>query len=167
MTMYSGQNRVFLKGTKPDFMRKLKGLFFLLLVSAAAMAQTETGAEPLQFRELTYDFGKVPQGKPVYHYFELVNTTSKPIKLDNVHASCGCTTPEWSKEEIAPGATAKIKVGFNAAAEGAFDKTIMVQYNGSQTRQLRIKGDVWAAPPGSAPANASIQFLKQKITIKP
>ena len=133
------------------------------ILAATAMAQTEAAADVLQFRKTTYDFGKVPQGKPVYHYFEIVNTGSKPVKLDNVHASCGCTTPEWSREAIAPGATARIKVGFNAAAEGAFDKPVIITY-GTHTKTLKIQGDVWRSPVGSAPANASVQFLKQKIS---
>lgn len=133
-------------------------------MALAAMAQTAGPAqEPLQFKEVEYDFGSVPQGKPVYHYFELKNSSSKPITLKDVHASCGCTTPEWSKDPIAPGATAKIKVGFNAAAEGAFEKFISVQYNDSDQKQIKIKGNVWRAPAGAAPANAVVQFLKQQL----
>ena len=138
-------------------------LFFLsFFLFAVTQAQT-TAAEKsdLQFKETEYNFGKIPQGKPVYHFFELVNTTNKPIKLDNVQASCGCTTPEWSKEEIQPGQASKIKVGYNDASEGAFEKYITVQYNGSETKQIKIKGEVWKAPAG-APANASVQFLKQQ-----
>lgn len=140
-------------------------MFCFLFAGITAMAQTEAAADVLQFKETTYDFGKVPQGKPVYHYFEIVNTGNKPIKLDNVHASCGCTTPEWSKEPIAPGSTAKIKVGFNAAAEGVFEKPIMVTYDGSKTITLKIKGHVWTSPTASAPANSSVQFLKQKLSV--
>lgn len=79
-----------------------------------------------------------------------------------MHASCGCTTPEWSREAIAPGATAIIKVGYNSAAEGYFAKPITITYNTTQSRQLTIKGTVWRAPEGAAPANASVQFLKKQ-----
>jgi hypothetical protein len=98
----------------------------------------------------------------VYYNFEIVNTGKEALKLDDVHASCGCTTPEWSREPIAPGATATIKVGYNAATEGAFTKNISITYNSNQTKQLIIKGTVWKAPEGSAPANASVQFLKKQ-----
>ena len=47
---------------------------------------------------------------------------------------------------IAPGATAKIKVGYNAAAEGDFEKSITITYNRTQTKQIKIKGTVWKAP---------------------
>jgi hypothetical protein len=85
------------------------------------------------------------------------------LKLENVQASCGCTTPEWNKEPIAAGGTDKIKVGYNAAVEGAFEKFITITYNQNQSKQIRIKGTVWKAPPGSAPANTSVQFLKQQL----
>ena len=116
----------------------------------------------LQLKETEHDFAKIPQGKPVYYNFEIVNTGKTELKLDNVQASCGCTTPEWSHDPIAPGATAKIKVGYNAAAEGYFEKTITITYNTHQTKQLKIKGTVWKAPEGAAPANASVEFLKKQ-----
>ncbi|OSZ80596.1 hypothetical protein CAP36_04915 [Chitinophagaceae bacterium IBVUCB2] len=116
----------------------------------------------LKLKETEFDFAKIPQGKPVYHTFEIINTGKTALKLDNVSATCGCTTPEWSREEIAPGATAKIKVGYNAAAEGVFEKFITITYNTNQTKQIKIKGTVWKAPEGSAPANASIDLLKKQ-----
>jgi hypothetical protein len=128
--------------------------------------QAQTVATPaadvLNLKETEHDFGKIPQGKPVFYVFEIVNTGTLPLKLDNVQASCGCTTPEWSKDPIAAGTTDKIKVGYNAANEGQFEKYITITY-GNQSKQLRIKGFVWKAPTGSAPANQSVQFLKQQI----
>lgn len=116
----------------------------------------------LNLKETEHDFLTIPQGKPVYYSFEIVNTGKTALKLDDVHASCGCTTPEWSREPIAPGATAKIKVGYNAAAEGFFEKSISITYNTNQTKQIKIKGTVWKVPDGSAPANASVDFLKKQ-----
>lgn len=130
---------------------------------AIQAAQKNAPAEVLAIPEIEYDFGKIPQGKPVYHNFEIRNEGQTPLKLDNVQASCGCTTPEWSKEPIPAGGTATIRVGYNAANEGSFEKNITMVYNGSSTKQLRIKGNVWKVPSGSAPANSAVQFLKQQI----
>ncbi len=129
--------------------------------TATTTPVTATGPDVLVVKQTEIDFGKIPQGKPVYSYFEVVNTGKTPLKLDNVTATCGCTTPEWDRNEIAPGKSAKIKVGYNAAGDGYFEKYVTVQYNGSLTKQVKIKGTVWKAPAGSAPANASVQFLKQ------
>lgn len=118
--------------------------------------------ENLTLRESEFDFGKIPQGKPVTHVFEFTNTGDKSFALDNVQASCGCTTPEWNKETIAPGATASIKVGYNAATEGPFNKTVSITYNGTETKQIIIKGDVWKTPVTSAPENTSLNTLKNE-----
>ena len=116
----------------------------------------------LGLKETSFDFGTIPQGKPVYHFFEVTNNGKTPMVISNVQTSCGCTTPEWSKEPIAPGATTKIRVGYNAAAEGHFDKHITVMYNQNLSKQIKITGTVWRAPVGSAPENSSISLLKQK-----
>ena len=149
-----------------------KILTLCLLLSAFLFAGAQDDSKPngmmqnqhdvLQLKETEFDFGKIPQGKPVYHIFEIVNTGNQALKLDNVQASCGCTTPEWSRDPIAAGATAEIKVGYNAAAEGNFEKFITITYNTNQTKQITIKGTVWKAPEGAAPGNASVQFLKQQ-----
>ena len=116
----------------------------------------------LGLKETSFDFGTIPQGKPVYHFFEVTNNGKTPMVISNVQTSCGCTTPEWSKEPIAPGGTTKIRVGYNAAAEGHFDKYITVMYNQNLSKQIKITGTVWKAPVGSAPENSSISLLKQK-----
>lgn len=147
-----------------SFMIRFLTLSLLLTAFIFASAQnTSESTDVLKLKETEHDFGKIPQGKPVYYTFEIVNTGTTPLKLDDVHASCGCTTPEWNREPIAPGTTAQIKVGYNAAAEGSFEKMINIAYNNSTlSKQLKIKGTVWKAPEGAAPANASVQFLKKQ-----
>ena len=130
--------------------------------NAATQMNSTTTDDVLKLKDTEHDFSKIPQGKPAYYSFEITNMGKVPLKLDNVQASCGCTTPEWSRDEIAPGANAVIKVGYNAAAEGPFEKVITITYNTNQTKQLKIKGTVWKAPDGSAPSNASIDLLKKQ-----
>jgi hypothetical protein len=143
------------------------GLFIAFAVHAQTeVSKTSTPAatpktDPLQLKETGYSFGKIPQGRPVIHIFEIVNTGETPLLLENVQASCGCTTPEWSKEAIAPGATASIKVGYNAYSDGHFNKTVTIFYNNGQTKALIISGEVYKLPATAAPENASVQFLKQ------
>ena len=115
----------------------------------------------LTLKETEFDFGKIPQGKPVTHIFEVTNKSNIPLKISNIHASCGCTTPEWEKDKvIAPGEKTNITVGYNAAAEGSFTKFITVSYNDTQTKQITIKGEVWKTPGSSAPENKALNDLK-------
>lgn len=128
---------------------------------AAAESAKPVGEETLALKETEFNFGKIPQGKPVTHIFEVSNTGKNSFKLDNVQASCGCTTPQWDKEKVInAGEKSDITVGYNAAAEGPFTKTITVTYNGTQTKTIQIKGEVWKTPAASAPANAEINELK-------
>lgn len=83
------------------------------------------------------------------------------MMIENVEAACGCTTPEWSDKPVAPGASTTIKVGFNASAEGKFQKSITIYYGDDKVKGLTISGEVYAMPTTSAPANPSLTVLKQ------
>lgn len=96
-----------------------------------------------------YDFGKVAAGTKVTYQFKFKNTGSEPLVITNVKPSCGCTTPSWSKDEVAPGAEGFIDVAFNTAGKsGIQSKTVTVtgNFDGSLTEVLRIKGEVDKAP---------------------
>ncbi len=118
-------------------------------------------AEVLVVTEESFDFGKIPQGKPVHHSFTVKNTGTTPLKMANVQASCGCTTPEWDRENSIPaGGTTEIKVGYNAQAEGPFTKAITITYNETASKVINIKGEVYKTPASSAPENTGLNDLK-------
>lgn len=147
-------------------MKHILTFLALAVITLAGKAQGTNSilkpvGEILVLKESSYDFGKIPQGKPVTHEFELINASNDTLKLENVQASCGCTTPIWKKDAVAPGASTKINVGYNALAEGPFEKPVTITYNGSQVKVITIKGSVYKTPATSAPQNASIEILKQ------
>lgn len=151
-------------------MKKIFTLFSIFFLVYSAKAQSNVTSvkdanttEMISLKETEYNFGKIPQGKPVTHVFTFTNTGTTPLKLDNVTASCGCTTPEWSKDPVAPGESAKITVGYNAATDGEFTKYITITYNGSQNKQILIKGEVWKTPTTSAPGNEAVSLLKNQL----
>ena len=128
----------------------------------SGQSPSKAAVEAVVLKESEYNFGKIPQGKPVTHVFYFTNIGKTSLILDNVQASCGCTTPVWSKEPVSPGATSKIDVGYNAASEGSFTKFITITYNGSQNKQVIIKGEVWKTPVSSAPENSALGNLKNQ-----
>ncbi|MGE5108633.1 MAG: DUF1573 domain-containing protein [Sphingobacteriales bacterium] len=147
-------------------MKKISLIMLFLCATAIIYAQTDIKAttqpaELIKANVTNYDFGKIIQGKPVTYDFIITNTGTEALKLDDVHASCGCTTPLWSKEPIAPGATSKINVGFNALAYGPFEKTITISYNNGQSKLLTIKGEVRKTADNSVPGNSILELLKQ------
>lgn len=127
-----------------------------------AIDSAKAASQAISLKETEFDFGKIPQGKPVTHIFEFTNTGAAAVSLDNVQASCGCTTPDWNKDVVAPGASSKITVGYNAQNEGPFAKPVTITYNGNQVKQIIIKGEVWKTPVTSAPENSSVNSLKNE-----
>ena len=138
-------------------MKRLILFFTIAFTSLCAFSQAPE--EVVELRQSSFDFGKIPQGKPVFHNFELVNSGKDSLRISNVQASCGCTTPEWDHGAIAPGAVSVIRVGYNAAAEGSFTKTVTVSAN-DQQKIIVISGSVFKAPATSAPLNTSVSLLK-------
>lgn len=130
-------------------MKKLLVIVFLAALVGTSYAQQVPAAKSafavFTWDASTHDFGKIKQGTPVTHEFKFTNTGKTPLIITNVQASCGCTTPSWTKEEVMPGGSGFIKATFNAAAVGAFNKTVTVTANvESGFVQLTIKGEVQA-----------------------
>jgi hypothetical protein len=123
----------------------MKKLFFLaaaFVTGFAAMAQQKPD-EVIKVSAEKHDFGKIKQGVPAVTYFTITNVSNKPVVIENAWGSCGCTTPEVSKEPLAPNATTKMKVGYNAAAMGHFEKDVSIKLAGvNDPKVVKILGDV-------------------------
>lgn len=124
----------------------MKKLFFIaaaFVLSAGVIAQDQKPDDVAKFNTEKYDFGKVKQNVPAVYYFEITNKSDKPLVIENAHATCGCTTPEYQKDPILPGKTAKLKVQYNAAGIGHFDKGVFVKFAGiTEEKSLGISGEV-------------------------
>jgi len=96
------------------------------------------------WNETSHDFGDIERNKPVSTTFTFVNSGDEPLVISDIKRSCGCTTPKWPKEPILPGETGVIKVEYNAAAKGTFNKTMTINSNAGMTMNtLIIKGKVF------------------------
>jgi hypothetical protein len=123
-------------------MKKILFITAAFIVGFSATAQQKAD-DIIKVKNEKFDFGKIKQNSPVTTYFEITNTSDKPVVIETATASCGCTTPEFAKEPIAPKSSTKIKVGYNAAAMGVFNKDIFVKLAGVQdTKNLKITGEV-------------------------
>ena len=78
-------------------------LMAMLMTIGVVSAQTNKQAV-ISVKENIYDFGTIKEdGGNVSHTFTVSNEGAAPLVITRVIASCGCTTPEWTKEPIAPG----------------------------------------------------------------
>ncbi len=126
-------------------MKRILSVFSFALCAMAMMAQ-----EPvITFKTTEHDFGKINEADGrVTTVFEFKNEGMTPLVLSNVRASCGCTTPKWTREPIEPGQTGAITVTYNPNGRpGRFQKTITVTSNATEaTKKLFIKGEVIPKP---------------------
>lgn len=118
--------------------------FFLFLLVSALPAQ-------LQFEDGKHEFGEVKEENgQVEHVFKFKNTGKAFVVIESVKTSCGCTTPEWSRDSVAPGAEGYVKVRFDPFSRpGPFNKEVYVQQKGkSAPYVLGISGKVTPRPKG-------------------
>ncbi len=119
-------------------------------------APSKLKIEDMYFKESLHDFGTLVEGPNADHEFEFVNRGKEPILISNAQASCGCTTPSYTKEPVLPGKTGKIKVSYHTQGRVApFTKTVSLTTNAG-IKVLTIKGEVEKAPASSVPQNQSL-----------
>ena len=131
-------------------MKKIFSTLCMALVAVAMMAQQPV----ITFEKTEHDFGKINEGDGrVSVEFVFKNEGMAPLVLSNVRASCGCTTPTWTKEPVEPGQTGSITVTYNPNGRpGRFQKTVTITSNATEpTKKVYIKGEV--IPKQAKPVN--------------
>ncbi|HNP17747.1 MAG TPA: DUF1573 domain-containing protein [Fulvivirga sp.] len=120
---------------------KFRIILVFIFLSGQSFAQQ---VESISFLETTYDFGKVNEADgPIIHEFSFKNNSEEPIQIVGVQASCGCTTPSWTKVPILPGEMGQIQAQYNPANRpGAFNKSLTVTTNLKEPIKLYIRGEV-------------------------
>ena len=123
-------------------MKRLFLFFSILSLGTSVLAQPV-----MKVLVPEHDFGtfKEEAGRQTF-VFVVSNTGNAPLVIQNIVASCGCTTPEWTKEPIQPGAKGKITAIYDPAGRpGQFNKTLSVYTNSDPNIVvLTIKGEVVA-----------------------
>ena len=117
----------------------------LMAYTPDSIAQDAKKVAEITVNESIHDFGTISEdGGNVSAVFIVTNNTDAPIVITGVRASCGCTTPEWTKEPIAPGKTGKVTATYSPKGRpGPFDKTVTITTDGEPNRiVVRIKGTV-------------------------
>lgn len=106
---------------------------------------SQPGKAQIKFSSLEHDFGKIDEDNgPVSYEYVFSNDGNLPLVISNVRPSCGCTTPEWTREPVVPGKLGSINVSFNPAGRpGPFVKTITISSNAEEKNViLTIRGYV-------------------------
>ncbi|MFN8211598.1 MAG: DUF1573 domain-containing protein [Bacteroidales bacterium] len=121
----------------------MKRLFVVAFFLSTALLVAAQPVMKLETRE--HDFGTFREeaGKQTF-VFNVTNTGDKPLVIQNIVASCGCTAPDWTRTPVAPGGKGKITAVFDPLNRGgSFRKTLTVYSNSNPSPVvLTIKGEV-------------------------
>ena len=123
---------------------------YILIIAISAflcqpvLAQNQpAAAQAIEFSKKVHNFGKISVNDgPKHCTFEFRNTSDKPVVINNIITSCGCTEPKWPKKPIMPGESGKVEVTYlNDQGPYPFDKSLTV-YTSASTKPiiLRISG---------------------------
>lgn len=117
---------------------------FMAVLLGTGVINAQDGAV-IAVDKTTHDFGQIKEdGGTVSHTFVVKNEGDKPLVITRVIASCGCTSPEWTREPIPAGKTGDVKVTFDPKGRPTpFTKTVSIYSNGKKgSLVVTIKGDV-------------------------
>lgn len=124
----------------------MKRIGIVLSILSLTFALHAQDAKPIiSFEKKIHDFGPIQENKGAVSYtFQFTNTGKQPLVIHNVNASCGCTTPDWTRTPIQPGGKGTVKATFDPRNRpGNFNKSITITSNASNaTEILRITGNV-------------------------
>jgi len=128
----------------------MKNIIIILItfLSFTAFGQSYLGGSNnngpvLTWEDDFFDVGEVKQNNPVTVVFKFKNEGLKPLIIQNVESSCGCTEPEYSKAPVKPLASSEISATFDAKKLGVFSKSITVTSNATEKPKVLIfQGEV-------------------------
>jgi hypothetical protein len=119
------------------------------LLAATTWAQTPG---VIQFSDLKKDFGSVVEGEDLRHDYAFEVSGSGPVKISNIHASCGCTlgkilindSPYAFNEPLQPGTKGVLQAWLRTRGyRGVKASTIDVFNDGQQGKvQLTISANI-------------------------
>lgn len=121
-----------------------------LLVLVAFLAGGARLSAAIVFANPEQDFHPKPGEPEVVAKFQFENKGDKPVKITNVHASCGCTTTALAKQEYAPGEKGELTATFKIG-----DRI------GEQVKTIAVTTDDPAAPNFALKLKATIPVLLQ------
>ena len=123
--------------------------FILGLMASITLTAYAQAPHTIVFDKTSHNFGEIDQkGGPQTFSFEFTNKGAEPVIIQNVTASCGCTSPDWSKAPVPPGGRGYVKATYTPSGVMPFNKSLTVYSNGAPASiNLYISGKVVAQAP--------------------
>ncbi|MDG1841911.1 MAG: DUF1573 domain-containing protein [Crocinitomicaceae bacterium] len=114
-------------------------------IESKELSLTAMNLTTMEFDRDTIDFGNVTADTDNIAKFTVYNTGNKPLKIEKVSASCGCTTVKEPENEIPVGGSDQIEVNFHPKIDqlNEQEKTVTVKANiNPQMKVVKLKAFV-------------------------
>lgn len=92
---------------------------------------------PVKINTQVYKFGDLEQFEQAKFEFELLNLDAEPLVIKHVTTSCQCTSPSYTKKPVKQGKKASVKIKYDSANIGAFNKSVFV-YTNKQEKPIKL-----------------------------
>ncbi|HQR06888.1 MAG TPA: DUF1573 domain-containing protein [Gemmatales bacterium] len=109
---------------------------YLVALGLLLLAQQTLEAQ-LSFEPLSIDLGDVKAGQIFSQQIKVTNTSSTPITVQEVKASCGCIRPVLEPSTLVPGATGILKLDINTLSSNAGPSTYGIKLRYPESNQLK------------------------------
>lgn len=119
------------------------------IVFAALIAVGFSASSQVRWLETVHNFGAFSESDGVATCrIKFVNESTQPVIVNQVHVTCGCTSPTYERRAIEPSDTGWIELAYNPEGRpGRFEKKVYVDLNTTPSRYtLYIKGCVVGTP---------------------
>ena len=145
----------------------MKNLLFLFIAITSSFIFSQEVGPKIEFESLEINYGKISKGDNGIRIFKFTNVGSKPLIINKVYSSCGCTIPKKPEKPILPGESGSIDVEYDTKRTGAFQKAITVNSNAVNSNiVLRIKGEILPEPELDENGNPIENPKENKIVFK-
>ncbi len=118
----------------------MKRMNILMLSSLLALSAS---AQKITTQHEVVDCGQIIFRNPVTAEFQMKNDGSKPLIINKVLKSCGCTSVDYPTAKIGAGESFVVKMTFDAKQMGTFNKQLLIYSNSAeQPYMLTMRGKV-------------------------
>jgi hypothetical protein len=118
------------------------GLLALLLLGAAGCSTVENSPGQIELSATDFDFGTVPNNRPVSEVFQVRNVGQGILEITGVSTSCGCTTAEVDARSLAPGEATGLTVTYDPQVHdgetGEFLRIVYVRSSDPDTPEASL-----------------------------
>jgi hypothetical protein len=131
------------------YTRIMISLLVLALLAVACSPVERPGR--IELGETEFDFGAIPNTRPVSQAFQVRNTGEGALEITGVSTSCGCTTARVDRARLDPGEVTTLTVTYDPQAHGGetgrFTRVVYVRSDDPRTPEASLTVRVTVVAP--------------------